>query len=90
MWHQDDRVHCGALPLDVSWGDGVPSHWLVYFLVDDVDATAAQVVELGGKAANGPFDVPGMGRFMVAQDPQGAVFAVVRYNGPADEPPGTE
>ena len=90
MWDRDGRAHCGALALGDDWGADVPSNWLVYFLVEDVDATAARLAELGGRALHGPVDMAGMGRFMVAQDPQGAVFAVVRYNGPADEPPGTE
>lgn len=90
MWYQDGRVHCGALPLSEEWGADVPSNWLVYFLVEDVDAMAARLAELGGKALHGPVDMQGMGRFMVAQDPQGAVFALIRFDGGADEPPGTE
>lgn len=89
MWYQDGRVHCGAMTLAEEWGDA-PSNWLVYFLVDDVDAAAARAQELGGSVASGPFDVSGMGRMAVMQDPQGAVFAVIRFNGPADPPPGTE
>ena len=90
MWHQDGRVHCGALALDASWGDDVPSNWLVYFLVDDVDATAARLAELGGRVVHGPANIEGMGRFLVAQDPPGAIFAAIRFDGPADDPPGTE
>lgn len=88
-WHEDDRVHCGALVIDESWGDA-PSNWLVYFLVDDVDATAARVVELGGKVVSGPFAAGQLGRMIVAADPQGAHFAAIRFDGPADAPPGTE
>ena len=88
MWHEAGRVHCGAMAIDESWGDA-PSHWLVYFLVDDVDATAARAIELGGEVLHGPMDPGPIGRLAVLKDPQGAVFAVIRYNGPADEPPGT-
>jgi hypothetical protein len=31
-----------------------------------------------------------MGRFFVAADPQGAVFAGIRFSVPVDDPPGTE
>ncbi len=89
MWYQDGRVHCGSTPISADEGDFPPS-WLVYFLVDDVDAVAARVAELGGQVVSGPSAISGMGRMAVAQDPQGAVFAVIRFNGPADSPPGTE
>ena len=88
MWDQDGRVQCGGLPLDPAWGDAVPANWLTYFMVEDVDATAARLGELGGTAVHGPVDIAGMGRMMVAQDPQGATFAVIRFDGPVDEPPG--
>lgn len=87
MWHEDDRVHCGGMALDAEWGDA-PSHWLVYFLVNDVDASAARAVELGGKLVAGPLPAGELGRLAVIADPQGATFAIIRFNGPADEPPG--
>lgn len=89
MWSQDGRMHCGGIAIDESWGE-VPSNWLVYFLADDVDAMAARVLELGGRLEHGPGDIPDMGRFFVASDPQGAVFAGIRFDVPVDEPPGTE
>jgi uncharacterized protein len=58
-----------ALPADAG---PVPSHWLVYFGSEDVDADAGR---LGGQVMVPPTDVPG-GRFLVAQDPQGAVFGL--------------
>ena len=54
--------------------DEVPPHWLVYFAVDDADATAEKAKELGGGVAFGPMDIP-VGRFAVLTDPHGAVFA---------------
>lgn len=89
MWQEGDRVHCGAMSLDPAWGDA-PSNWLVYFLVEDIDAAAARVVELGGQVVHGPAAAGELGRMIVAQDPQGATFAAIQFNGPADEPPGTE
>jgi predicted enzyme related to lactoylglutathione lyase len=86
-WHDGDRVHCGAIQMDPSWGE-VPPHWLVYFLVDDVDAAAERAVELGGTLHHGPSAAGDLGRLAVLSDPQGALFAVIKFNGPADEPPG--
>jgi hypothetical protein len=54
---------------------GEPSYWLVYFGTEDVGATLAKVEELGGTRMAGPVDI-GVGALGVAQDPQGAVFAL--------------
>jgi predicted enzyme related to lactoylglutathione lyase len=52
-----------------------PPYWLVYFAVEDVDAGVAKVTELGGNTLAGPFEMA-MGKIAIAQDPQGAVFAL--------------
>ena len=41
---------------------GHPAFWGVSLAVDDVDAVAAKVAELGGKVEAGPFDVEDLGR----------------------------
>lgn len=53
-----------------------PPHWLSYIATVDVDATVRQAVELGGKVVTPAYDVRGVGRMAVLQDPQGAMFAV--------------
>jgi predicted enzyme related to lactoylglutathione lyase len=60
---------------------GIPNHWHVYFSVDDTDATAAKITELGGTIVVPPFDTP-VGRIAVAQDPQGAVFSILKNASP--------
>jgi uncharacterized protein len=54
--------------------EGVPPHWSVYFNVEDVDATVAKALELGGQVVAPAFDVAGVGRMAVLADPQGAMF----------------
>ncbi len=66
----------GAMQLPPEWGP-IPSHWLVYFAVDDCDASAARVQRLGGKIHKAPDDIPNVGRFAMCADPQGAVFAIL-------------
>jgi predicted enzyme related to lactoylglutathione lyase len=61
---------------------GEPPNWLVYFGIDDTDAGLSKIEELGGKKLMGPFDL-GPGKIGVAQDPQGAVFAL--YAGQFEE-----
>lgn len=58
----------------------VPPNWMPYFQVSDTDATASKAKELGGRTIVPPTDIPNVGRFSVVQDPQGAVFAVIRMD----------
>ena len=60
-------------------GADMPSHWMAYVAVDDVDAKAQRVEELGGKVCVPPTDIPNVGRFCVIQDPQGAVISAITY-----------
>ena len=55
---------------------GLPSQWLIYITVENVDASAARCVELGGKVLIEPKGMGGYGRFCVIQDPAGAVAAL--------------
>jgi predicted enzyme related to lactoylglutathione lyase len=59
----------------------IPSYWMPYFQVANVDASASKVKELGGKLMVGPQDIPNAGRFAVGSDPQGAVFAIFQFAG---------
>lgn len=52
------------------------SFWMVYFGVDDVEATVAQAQGLGGRLIYGPEETP-WGPLATISDPQGAVFSVV-------------
>jgi hypothetical protein len=56
--------------------EGVPSRWIVYFATPNVDASAAEVVELGGTLMQPPFDVMDVGRMVNCKDPGGAPFAL--------------
>lgn len=73
---------------------GARPAWMGYLLVDDVDAMATAFTEAGGTVHHGPEDIPGIGRFAVAGDPQGAVIGLFRGDGPPPPPlplgtPGT-
>lgn len=57
----------------------VPPHWLGYVAVDDVDATVAKVLQLGGSVHAPAADIPNVGRYAVVADPQGATFGLMRW-----------
>ena len=46
--------------------------WMVYVAVPDADATAERVKRLGSKVHAPPMDIPNVGRFFPAADPQNA------------------
>jgi uncharacterized protein len=50
--------------------------WVGYIVVDDVDAHIEKIVAAGGKLWKPATDVPGMLRFAVMSDPQGAAICV--------------
>jgi len=60
-------------------GEMMPSHWLPYFSVTNVDTSAQKAASLGAKTFVPPMDIPGTGRFAVFADPQGATFAIVTF-----------
>jgi predicted enzyme related to lactoylglutathione lyase len=73
----EDRKIAGMLPMPPMVPAEVPPFWLVYFAVDDTDASVARAQELGGTLMMPPMDVEA-GRFALLQDPQGGMFAVIR------------
>ena len=64
---------------------GAKPGWSGYVAVDDVDASARHFGEAGGKTYVAPTDIPGIGRFAMLSDPQGAAIAL--FKGSSDEPP---
>lgn len=64
--------------------EGAPSHWLGHVRVESADDASARAERLGGKAVFGPVDMPEIGRFVVIQDPQGAVMSA--YTPETEEP----
>lgn len=66
----------GGMEMNPMVPKEVPSYWMVYFGVGDVDKAFEKAVSLGGKEMLAPQDFPG-GRFAVVSDPQGATFGLM-------------
>jgi predicted enzyme related to lactoylglutathione lyase len=75
-WKLGGRSIGGMMAMRPEVPAMVPAHWLVYFAVEDCDATVERTKELGGQVMVPPMDIP-QGRFAVLADPQGATFAVI-------------
>ncbi len=58
---------------------GVPPHWGAYVTVNDVDEATKKAESLGGRVLVAPMDIPGIGRFSVIADPQGAAISLFSF-----------
>ncbi|GAC1403199.1 MAG: hypothetical protein NVSMB56_18180 [Pyrinomonadaceae bacterium] len=79
-FHVGERSIGGMYQLTKEFGD-MPTHWMSYVSVDDVDATAKRVAELGGKVCVPPSDIPNVGRFCVINDPTGGTISLITLGG---------
>ncbi|UUU20047.1 VOC family protein [Streptomyces sp. DSM 40750] len=76
QWGIEGADFGGMITMDEKFPHEVPSHWLPYFAVEDVDDTARIATEAGGTILMEPTSVPDGPRIAVLRDPQGAVFGV--------------
>jgi hypothetical protein len=67
----------GAMEMNPMVPAGVPSYWMVYFAVEDVDGSFKTAIDSGAREMLAPQDFPG-GEFAVLGDPQGAVFGLLK------------
>jgi predicted enzyme related to lactoylglutathione lyase len=105
-WTTQDATGAGDIPyttfnlgkVGIAGMLHMPQHtgWIGYIAVDDVDAHIEKIIEAGGKLWKPATDVPGLLRFAVMSDPQGAAIAVFTPNPamptpqrPAPPTPGT-
>ena len=80
-----DRMVAGMMAVPDHLRDsGIRPHWIGYIACPDVDAYAARVAERGGRIHRAPDDIPGVGRFAVVADPQGAAFVLFKGAGDAE------
>jgi predicted enzyme related to lactoylglutathione lyase len=56
----------------------IGAFWTGYIYVEDVDATAKRIIAEGGSIVRPAWDVPEVGRMLVAADPLGAKFMIMR------------
>lgn len=92
MIHAGGTEWGGFVHLDPS--HGIPSHWMSYVTVPDVDAVVAKAHEVGGKAPVPGTDIPSVGRFAVLESPTGAYISPYKSESSGEMPepqpaPGT-
>jgi len=67
----------GLMPIPAH-AEGAPPMWMGYVAVDDVAAYCERVKAAGGAIHRGPTEIPNVGTFAVAADPDGAGFLLFR------------
>lgn len=77
IFKNGDRGAGGMFQICPEMGP-IPPNWTVYFAVDDCDAMVQKTTELGGAVLKPAEDIPTIGRYAVLQDPQSAVFAIIK------------
>ncbi len=73
----DGNSIAGGMEMNTMVPAQVPSFWLVYFNVDDVDRSFEEATQAGAHEMLAPQDFPG-GRFAILADPQGATFGLLK------------
>ena len=66
----------GMMAMPENMPPQVPSYWMPYFQVADLDASLGKATSLNANVMVGPNAIPDGARFAILQDPQKAVFAL--------------
>ncbi|MEW5755191.1 MAG: VOC family protein [Pseudomonadota bacterium] len=69
----------GGMMKKPSMAKDAPNYWGTYVTVKSADETAAKAKKLGATILVPPTDIPGVGRFCVLQDAQGATLSAINY-----------
>jgi predicted enzyme related to lactoylglutathione lyase len=77
VWRHGDSDHGGMMAMQGPQFEGAKPQWMIYVAVEDVDAAAAKVPELGGTVQVPPMDIPEVGRFAIVVDPSGAALGLI-------------
>jgi uncharacterized protein len=83
IFKKGDEQAAGMMQITKEMG-ATPPHWEVYFAVEDSDRTVEKAKGMGAQVMVPPTDIPNIGRFAMLNDPQGAGFAVIRLEPPAE------
>jgi uncharacterized protein len=82
--HIQGNAMGGMMEINKEWGEDwqkIPSRWVTYIAVDNVDETVEKVKQNSGGICMPPFDAPGIGRMAVVKDPAGVAFSIITLNG---------
>ena len=79
QFYVDDDAIAGAMEMQSVIPAEVPSYWMIYFNVADLDDAFKRAVDLGATEVVPPTAMPG-GHFSIINDPQGAMFGLLKMD----------
>lgn len=82
QFYAGDTAIAGVMEMDANIPAEVPSYWMLYFNVGNVDAAFSKAIGLGATEMVSPSPMPG-GRFAIVTDPQGAMFGLLTMDAAA-------
>jgi predicted enzyme related to lactoylglutathione lyase len=74
-----DQVAGGIGQMGDDWPSGIPSHWNIYFKVEDMAAATEHVKDLDGAVVRDPWETP-FGTMAAVADNHGATFMLMADN----------
>jgi uncharacterized protein len=77
LFQHDGKDVAGMMNPTTDYSRSRGAAWNAYIAVDDVDACASRVAQLGGRLIAPPHDVPDVGRVCMLADPTGAVILLM-------------
>jgi hypothetical protein len=75
--HQAGRPVGGVYALREPEYQGIPSHWMTYLAVADIDQAERTAVYAGGEVCRPAVSVPGVGKLSIVNDSTGAIIGLI-------------
>jgi len=75
--HKDGVPVGGIFALSAPQYDGIPSHWMTYMAVRDIDEAEHNTAFAGGEVTRPATIVPGVGKLAVVTDSSGAMVGLI-------------
>jgi hypothetical protein len=74
---KDGRPVGGIFELTAPDYEGIPSHWMTYMSVTDIDQAESDTAIAGGEVMRPATNVPGVGKLSVVTDSTGAMIGLI-------------
>lgn len=81
LFKDRDSLRGGMIATNPQTGEGPPS-WRAHIAVGDINASIAEVADLGGTVEGSAIDISGVGRAVEIRDPAGVSFMVMEQVAP--------
>lgn len=70
----------GEISVDNNTHDDIPSHWMTYMQVDDIDKAQALASKAGGEVTRPALCLAGVGKLAVITDSAGALIGLIEID----------